>query len=108
MEPTLETLRAALADGATPDQRAAGVTACRAILAALESNPGESMSVTPPSMPAAPPVQPPLQLALGGLSLDQVLDLAIGKLRSMLPPEKVAAAQPTEPPLAIRMLRGTR
>ncbi len=101
MEPTLEALRAALADGATPDQRAAGVTACRAILAALDSTPGEPLPGAPLPVPAA--ANP-----LGGLSLDQVLDLAIGKLRTMLPADKLAAAtaQPIEPPLAIRMFRG--
>ncbi|MBE7450538.1 MAG: hypothetical protein HS111_17055 [Kofleriaceae bacterium] len=102
MEPALEALRAALADGATPDQRAAGVAACRAIIAALEATPGEPMPVAA-SPETATAITAPISLA--GLSLDQVLDLAIGKLRSMVPADRLAAAQPTEPPLTIRMFR---
>lgn len=106
MESALETLRAALADGATADARAAGAIACRAMLAALEASPGQPLPVATPTPRAEP--SPALPVSLSGLTLDQVLDLAIGKMRSMLPPEKLAAAQPTQPPLTIRMFRGTQ
>lgn len=117
MESALETLRAALSDGATPDQRAAGASACRAMLAALEATAGQPLPVSPPpgatETTSAPPgdasatsaATPPIPLA--GMPLDQILDLAIGKLRAMLPPEKLAAAQATQPPLFIRMFRGS-
>jgi hypothetical protein len=120
MESALETLRAALADGATPDQRAAGATACRAMLAALEATPGQPLPVSPPlaatETPSAPPSDPPTAsatttpappISLAGLSLDQILDLAIGRLRTMLPPEKLATAQASQPPLFVRMFRGS-
>ena len=107
MESALDTLRAALAAGATADARAAGAVACRAMLAALEAAPGQPLPVAPPTpITDASPAAIPMSLA--GLSLDQVLDLAIGKMRSMLPPEKLAAAQPSQPPLTIRMFRGTQ
>jgi hypothetical protein len=73
------------------------------MLAALEASPGEPLPVAPPSA-AAPPAGLPMSLT--GLTLDQVLDLAIGKMRSMLPPEKLVATQPPHPPLTIQMFRG--
>ncbi len=103
MESALDTLRTALADGATAEQRAAGITTCRAMLAALEASPGQPLPVAPPA--ATPSSGMPTSLA--GLTLDQVLDLAIGKMRSMLPPDKLAATQPNQPPLAIQLFRGT-
>jgi hypothetical protein len=74
----LEAIGAALASDATPEIRAAGATACRAILAALEPQPAT----------AAQPVVPPIASivsALRGVPPDQLLDLAIAKLRAALP-----------------------
>jgi hypothetical protein len=78
----IEAIRVAVAPDATPEARAAGATACRAILTALEAMPGEPMTATP--------VVPPSHAhaivgALRGVPPDQLLDLAIAKLRSMLP-----------------------
>jgi hypothetical protein len=78
MEAIIDAIRAALAKDATPEVRAAGIAACRSALAALE--------------PAA--ARPPIDAAgvahvvaaLRGAPPDQLLDLAIAKLRSIVPP----------------------
>lgn len=79
MNDLLDCIRIALAEGATPEQKQAGATACCAVYAALSPPPG-----VPVSVPHAPQAR---------LNIDQMLDLAIAKLRSMLPAE--AAAQVT-------------
>ena len=65
MESLLEAVRAATANGASTEQKAAGVQACRTILAALDTEPGTPIVL--PGMQAAS--QPAARL-----SLDQVLD----------------------------------
>lgn len=73
MHELIETIRAAVADGATAEQKATGAQACRTILAALEAAPGK-----PIVLPDAPRPHP-----LSGISLDQALDLAIARLRTI-------------------------
>jgi hypothetical protein len=82
MENVLESIRAAIAPDATPEVRAAGAVACRAVLTALESTPGQpltSAATTPPSQIAS------VVSALRGAPVEQVLDLAIARLRAALP-----------------------
>lgn len=81
-ENLIETIRAALASDATPEARAAGVTASRAVLAALGANAGQPL--------APPPVQiGPTAHAIAGLLRstppDQLLDLLIAKLSAAVP-----------------------
>ncbi len=71
MTDLLDCIRIALAEGATPEQKQAGAAACCAAYAALSPPPGVPISV--PHAPRA------------GVNVDQVLDVAITKLRSMLP-----------------------
>lgn len=73
MDQLIDTIRAAIATDASKEQKAAGVQACRTITAALDTEPG-----TPIVVPGTPP-RPPLS----GVSLDQVLDLAIAKLTTI-------------------------
>ena len=78
----IETIRAALAPDATPEARAAGVTASRAVLTALGAEPGQPL--------APPPVQiGPTANAIAGLIRstppDQLLDLLIAKLSAAVP-----------------------
>jgi hypothetical protein len=83
MENIIETIRAAIASDASPEARAAGAAACRAILTALESTPGQPIGaaiVAPPASPVAAIVA-----TLRGVPTDQLLDLAIMKLRAALP-----------------------
>lgn len=92
MEPLLEAIRAALAADASPEARTAGATACRTILTALDATAGEPMTAAV----AAPPT-PIAQIvgALRGVPADQLLDLAIAKLRAALPADAtVAPVQP--------------
>jgi len=71
MHELIELIRAAVAQGATAEQKAIGAQACRTILTALEAEPGR-----PIVLPGAPQPQ-----RSAGLSLDQALDLVIARLR---------------------------
>ena len=81
MENILESIRAAVAQGAAPEAKAAGIAACRAILAALEATPEQPMIPPPAVSPIAAMVG-----ALRGVPPDQLLDVAIARLRAALPP----------------------
>jgi hypothetical protein len=89
MDDLIEAIRAASAPDATPETRATGASACRSMLVAL----GE------PAMPVAP-TQPVPSIAstvamLRGVPPDQLLDLAIDRLRAALPAGvEVSPAQP--------------
>ena len=85
MEPLLEAIRAAVSPNTSHEARVAGASACRTILAALESIPGQPVA-------AAAVIQPSLQAnianvvgALRSLPADALLDLAVAKLRAALP-----------------------
>jgi hypothetical protein len=75
MNELLEAIRAAVADQATAEHKAAGAQACRTILAALEAEAGKPLGGA-----AAPPAHP-----LAGLDPTQALDLLIARLRAALP-----------------------
>lgn len=94
MEQLLDAIRSATATDATDDARTAGAQACRTILAALESNKGEPLSAAPP-VPFTPPQLQVAVAALRSMSPDQLLDLAITRLKAALPPgASVAPVQP--------------
>ena len=80
MDTFIEAIRAAVAEGATADQKHAGAVACRAILTALEGPAGQ-----PLTLPA---------VASPRLEVDQVLDLVIARLRAMVPADVGAASTP--------------
>jgi hypothetical protein len=94
MEQVLEAIRAATAPDASAEVRAAGAQACRALADVLEPQP----AAAPPEL-QLPIAQ--LATAIRTVPLDQLLDLAIAKLRSALPAE---AAAPTVPPLNFRLV----
>jgi len=73
MKELIEAIRAAVADGATTEQKALGAQACRTIMAALDAAPGK-----PIVLPGAPQAHP-----LASLSVSQALDLAIERLTSI-------------------------
>ncbi len=92
MENLLDAIRAAIAPEAAPEARAAGVDACRRILTALGAT-----AVEPAAAPVAPPPLPIADIvsALRGLPAEQLLDVAIARVRSLLPADvKVAPTQP--------------
>jgi hypothetical protein len=87
MEDVINAIRAAVAPDATPDAKSAGIAACRAVLAALDATPGQSIGAAPiPATPVAAIVG-----ALRGMPPDQLLDLAIAKLRAALPADAQVA-----------------
>ena len=70
MNELIEAIRTAVAEGATTEQKAVGVQACRTIAAALGTEPGR-----PLVLPGVSPVQ-----TTSRVSIDQVLDLMIARL----------------------------
>jgi hypothetical protein len=105
MDQLIDTIRAAVATDASKEQKAAGVHACRTIVAALDTEPGK-----PIVLHGAPPKPP-----LSGVSFDQVLDLLIGKLTAIahandanqaaaeLLPPRDAVARPAPPRTGLRV-----
>ena len=98
METLIESVRAAIANDASDDMRAAGAQACRTILTALEAKAGEPMTLASPPVSSATNVATPVantsspseQIAnvlgaLRGVPAEQLLDLAITRLRAALP-----------------------
>ncbi len=73
MDTLLDSIRAAITDGATDDTKRAGASACRAILAALEATPGAPLSGSTPALNVI--------ATLGRMDLNQLLDVAIARLR---------------------------
>jgi hypothetical protein len=91
MNDLIAAIHAALDPSASADTRAAGASACRTILAALDATPGQPMAAAP----QPPPAIANIVSALRGVPPDQLLDLAIAKLRAALPAgAEVAAPRP--------------
>jgi hypothetical protein len=131
MEPLIESVRAALRDDAPAAVRSEGLTACRKILAALEATiatddepaapPIQAAAPEPPTpqaqgVPAATPSPPvssspapaidpaaitTLIASLGKLPPEQLLDLAIARLRAALP---AGASVPAPTPLRFQLV----
>jgi hypothetical protein len=104
MDEIIETIRAAVAGGASDEARAAGAQACRAVLAALDATPGAPLATV--SAAEAPPLALGGDIAsalsaLRGLPPEQLLDLAIGRLRAALPAD---VAPPSIAPLKFHLL----
>jgi len=88
MTEMIESIRAAVADGATPEQKAIGAQACRTILAALGAESGK-----PIVLPGAPPPSP-----LAGLTADQALALLIARLTAIAEAKEAATANAAASP----------
>ncbi len=96
MDQLIDTIRTAIAAGASTEQKAAGVLACRTIIAALDTEPGKPLVLpgTPSSsQPAARP------------SLDQMLDLAIAKLTMLANEHDKRPASPSPNGLRVPVIR---
>lgn len=86
----IEAIRVAVADGATAEQKAAGVEACRTIATALGTEPGK-----PFTLPGTP------QPVTSRVSIDQILDLAIARL-SVIASEQESKQPPARSPAALK------
>jgi hypothetical protein len=91
-ETLIESIRSAVAEGASDEARATGANACRTLLVVLEAKPGE------PMVPAMPVPQPPsapiaaIASAIRGVPREQLFDLLITKLRTLVPADAAAPA----------------
>ena len=84
MNELLEAIRVAVAEDATPEQKAAGAQACRTILAALEAQAGKPLP-TPAGTPAPHP--------LANIDATQALDLLIARLQAAIPANEGTATR---------------
>lgn len=101
METNIDLIRIALAEGATTEARENGANACRAVLATLESQPAPPTPAPRVDQPLVPPSAGPrldpaqiasLATTIRGVPMEQLLDLAIAKLRTMTPRASVPVA----------------
>ena len=83
MEQLLEAIRAATATDASDETKAAGANACRTLLTALEAKAGQPLAS--PAMPSNP-IEAAVSV-IRGMPAEQLLDLAIARLKAALPPE---------------------
>jgi hypothetical protein len=98
MQELVAAIQCALTPESTPEARAVGAGACRTILTALEATPGAPMTAAvaaPPSPIAA------VVAGLRGVPPDQLLDIAIARLRAALPAD--AQVDPV-PPLKFHLI----
>ena len=96
----IASIRAGVARGASAEVRAAGATACRAILSVLDAKPGQPLAASPqplmsPASPGSPLAsllsQPGLLSKLAAMSREELIDL----LRQVTGAMPVRAATPT-------------
>ncbi len=96
MDNITQAIQNAISADADDATRTEGVRACRAVLAALEAKTGEPLAPSPGTTPLETVVA-----GLRGVPVEQLLDLAIAKLKSALPAGVEAA--PVQP-LSFRLL----
>ena len=84
MDTVIDTIRAALQSDATPEAKHQGAGACRAILAALGATPGQPVGAAGVLPLDATKLASAVSM-LRGVPPDQLLELAIEKLRAALP-----------------------
>jgi hypothetical protein len=85
MENLIDTIKAAIAQGASDEARVAGAQACRTILVALDTPAGQPLAA--PTEAATPTSQlQAVVTAMRGMPPEQLLDLAIARLKAALPP----------------------
>ncbi len=99
----IEAIRGAFADGASANDMRAGSSACRTLLAVLDSQPGQPLGSS--QAPTATPLASALG-QIGQLNVDQALDLVILKLRTMVPADAARATTPSGFQLPILPLPG--
>lgn len=98
MNEFIEAIRAAVAEGATAEQKRIGADACRTILTALDAEVGK-----PIVLADAPKPHPLSQLDPG-----QALDLLIAKLSAAIPKDDAPTATSSQAVVPARPDRGLR
>lgn len=99
IESLIAAIRAGMEQTASADARAAGASACRTLLAVLEAKPGQPLATPNAASVPASSVQTIVTL-LRNAPPEQLLDLAIAKLRTLVPPTE----QPTVRAFPIRLV----
>ena len=84
-ETLIESIRSAIAEGASAEARAAGADACRALLTVLGAQPGEPIVPATPIPQAPNPPIAAIVAAIRGVPREQLMDLLIAKLRTLVP-----------------------
>ncbi|HVV84775.1 MAG TPA: hypothetical protein VHE35_17035 [Kofleriaceae bacterium] len=107
MDALLDSIRIAVGDGASDEERRRGAAACRALAQALEGDLCASANTMAPVLVPRPDLAVAPLTALGanpfvGMTADQVLDLAIAKLRAAV--GDGASAQPLGQPFRISLV----
>ena len=95
MDDLIETIRVACASDATDDIKQRGAQACRTILTALDAKAGEPLAADPVASGDAVPSGTQIAALVGalkGLPPEQLLDMAIARLRAALPKDTPAPA----------------
>jgi hypothetical protein len=92
IESLIQSVRGSFAPDATEDARRAGAHACRTLLAALDAKHGEAL-VPAPVLPAPSNGVQAIVSLLRSAPPDQLLDLAIAKLRTLVPPAEQATVR---------------
>jgi len=93
MDNLIETIRLATISDATDEARATGAHACRTLLLALDAHVGEPLAAPPPTTDGT--AMPPFAAVVGalrGMPPEQLLDLAIARLRAALPADAAPPA----------------
>ena len=102
MENLIEAIRLASLTDATDEARATGAQACRTLLLALDARPGEPLAAPASAVDAtAMPQFAAVVGALRGMPPEQLLDLAIARLRAALPAD---ASPPSITPLKFQLV----
>jgi hypothetical protein len=82
MEKHVDTIRNAIAPDASAEARAAGIAACRSVLAELEPTAPQALTATP--APVIPPEAITQLVAMvKQMDVNQLLDVAIDRLRAL-------------------------
>lgn len=89
----VDAIREALAEDAEDAAKQRGADACRSVLAALETKPGQPLVAPPPQLPVATTPLAAAAQVLGAAPPSTVLDALIAKLRAELPDDSEDAAE---------------
>lgn len=105
IETMMDAIKAAVADNSTAETRAAGAAACRTLLAVLDAKAGEPIAQPAPTAPAPSSPVAAIATTLRGVPLDQLADLLIAKLRTLVPPDAQASVRRMHIPFVAPQLK---